>query len=208
MEPYPFHATDSAKLNTVMKSAKQKMINGELYDTNDPELVRDRQVTREWLQKYNHLGPSEGMEERQRILKQLFPNIGVNCHIEPPVYCDYGYNMSIGDDVYMNFNCTLLDCGKIRIGSKTLIGPNVQLYAAEHPVDPTARLTSREECTQPIVIGENVWIGGQSILLPGITVGNNSVIGAGSVVTKDVPENVMAAGNPARVLRKLEPPRL
>ncbi|WP_319580743.1 sugar O-acetyltransferase [uncultured Methanospirillum sp.] len=122
--------------------------------------------------------------------------------IETPFYCDYGVNITFGKNFYANFNCVILDCARVQIGENTLLGPGVQIYTATHPVNPSTR-RSHVECAYPVTIGDNVWIGGGSIILPGVTIRNNSVIGAGSVVTKDIPDDVVAVGNPCRVMRSI-----
>lgn len=181
-----------------MKSEKEKMLLGEDYNCNDEEIVRDRDHTRKLLYDYNFSNPNE-KEKRQKILKQLIITKD-SFHIEPPFYCNYGYNIEVGENFYANFGFTVLDVVKVRIGDNALIGPNVQMYTVTHSVDPIERLTGKE-FAKPILIGNNVWIGGGAIICPGVKIGNNVTIGAGSVVTKDIPDNVIAVGNPCRVLR-------
>jgi maltose O-acetyltransferase len=142
------------------------------------------------------------MEQRIKALRQLIPSQGGNVWIEPPFYCDYGYNIELGDKVYFNFNCVILDVMKVQIGANTLIGPGVQIFTAMHPMNWKER-ASGLEFAKPVSIGSDVWIGGGAIICPGVSIGNRSVIGAGSVVTKDIPGNVFAAGNPCRVIKNL-----
>lgn len=175
------------------------MLAGELYDANDPDLTAERRIARELTRAYNN---STESAERESILRSLFGAMGDGVFIEPPFYCDYGRYIVLGDRVYMNFGCVILDCGEVRIGSDVMLGPQVQIYAAHHPIPASERIKG-PELGSTIRIGSRVWIGGGAIILPGVTIGEGSTIGAGSVVTADVPANVVAAGNPARVLREL-----
>ncbi len=184
-----------------MKSEKQKMIENKLYQPGDPELTADRRRSRELTDKYNKLDEHH-KEQRLGILKELFSNIGNKVEIITPFQCDYGYNIYIKDNLYMNCGCVILDCNTVHIGNNVLIGPYVQLYTAYHPLDPEVRLTGKE-LASPITIEDNVWIGGGAIVCPGVTIGRNSVIGAGSVVTKTIPGNVVSAGNPCRVIKPI-----
>lgn len=184
-----------------MKSEKEKMLAGELYDALDPQLSEERLKTRLLLKALNDSREDEG-EERSRILNELIPQAGEGLWIQPPFYCDYGTNISIGERVFFNFNCVVLDVAPVTIGSRTLFGPNVQIYTATHPLDHKVR-ASGLELGRPIVIGEDVWVGGSAVICPGVTIGDRSVIGAGSVVTRDIPADVFAAGNPCRVIRPL-----
>ncbi|MGQ2984513.1 sugar O-acetyltransferase [Flavobacterium sp.] len=136
-------------------------------------------------------------------LRELIPSAGENLWIEPPFQCDYGYNIEAGDNVYFNFNCVFLDVTKVTIGSRTMFGPNVQIYIAMHPMD-TVERASGAEYAKPITIGEDVWVGGSAVICPGVTIGNRSIIGAGNVVTRDIPDDVFAAGNPCRVIKGIE----
>lgn len=185
-----------------MKSEKEKMIAGELYDPLDPQLVDDRLKTRLLIKELND-SREDHTEERMRILKELLPNSGEGLWLQPPFYCDYGYNMVVGEKVFFNFNCVVLDVAEVKIGSRTLFGPNVQIYTATHPIDPVER-ASGLEYAKPIAIGEDVWVGGSAVICPGVTIGNRCVIGAGSVVTKNIPDDVFAAGNPCRVIRSVK----
>lgn len=185
-----------------MHSEKEKMLLGQPYSANDKELTSERQYAKTLLQRYNTLQPND-VDEREQILKQLFGKVNESFHIEPPFLCDYGYNIEIGKNFYSNYNLIILDCAKVSIGDNVLIGPTVGIYTAAHPLNPQERNEGKEYAL-PIRIGNNVWIGGQVVINPGITIGNNSVIGSGSVVTHNIPDNVVAAGNPCRVLRPIE----
>lgn len=185
-----------------MKTEKQKMLAGELYDPLDAELSNERLRTRLLIKELNDTKEDEA-EKRKSILKQLIPNAGVDLWLQPPFFCDYGWNIITGDKVFFNFNCIVLDVMQVKIGSRTLFGPNVQIYTATHPINFKER-ASGLEYAKPIVIGEDVWIGGSVVICPGVTIGDRTVIGAGSVVTKDIPGDVFAAGNPCKVIRILE----
>ena len=178
------------------------MLAGELYDPLDPQLVDDRLRTRLLIKELNDSREDQA-EERMRILKELIPMAGEGLWLQPPFYCDYGYNMVLGEKVFFNFNCVVLDVAEVKIGSRTLFGPNVQIYTATHPIDPVER-ASGVEYAKPITIGEDVWVGGSAVICPGVTIGNRCVIGAGSVVTRDIPDDVFAAGNPCRVIRSVK----
>ncbi|MBT0810452.1 sugar O-acetyltransferase [Litoribacter ruber] len=188
---------------------KEKMLNGEFYDSRDPELIRIYHKARKLLLEYNNLN-SENIKEREKILKLLFDFVGKGIWIEAPFYCDYGENISIGENTFVNTNCMFLDNNKISIGKNGLIAPYVQIYTASHPLKASERIVQEgnksryKTFTRPVDIGDNVWIGGNSIICPGITIGNNVTIGAGSVVTKNIPDNVLAYGNPCKVMRELE----
>lgn len=183
------------------KTEKQKMLAGELYLATDPELVGERQRARTLTKAYNSTGKDESAK-RWEILKELFGSVGQQIEIEPPFYCDYGSNIDAGNGLYLNFGCVILDCNRVSIGENFLCGPYVQIYTAYHPTNPEVRCSKRE-LAAPITIGNNVWIGGGAIICPGVTIGDNTTIGAGSVVVKDIPPNVVAAGNPCRVIRHL-----
>ncbi|GAB3179954.1 sugar O-acetyltransferase [Telluribacter humicola] len=185
-----------------MKTEKEKMLAGELYNALDQELSDDRLRTRLLLKELND-SREDQTDERIRILKELIPNAGADLWLQPPFYCDYGYNMVVGDKVFFNFNCIVLDVMQVTIGSRTLFGPNVQIYTATHPTNYKERATGLEYA-KPIRIGEDVWVGGSAVICPGVTIGDRTVIGAGSVVTKDIPSDVFAAGNPCRVIRSLD----
>lgn len=177
------------------------MIAGELYDALDVQLSADRLQVRLLLKQLND-GREDETAERARLLKEIIPSSGEGLWLQPPFYCDYGYNIKLGDKVFFNFNCVVLDVAPVTIGSRTLFGPNVQIYTAMHPTDYKVR-ASGLEFAKPIVIGEDVWVGGSAVICPGVTIGDRSIIGAGSVVTRDIPADVFAAGNPCRVIRHL-----
>ncbi len=187
-------------LSLAMKSEKEKMLSGELYDALDPELTHERARCRELCKLLND-SAEDVPDERKRILSELF-GTAVDAIIQPPFYCDYGTNITLGSKVYFNFNCVVLDVMPVVIGDNTLIGPAVQIYTATHPLDAVERRGGLESA-RSITIGCDVWIGGGAIICPGVTIGDRSVIGAGSVVTKSIPADVIAAGNPCRVLRSL-----
>lgn len=184
-----------------MKTEKEKMLAGELYNALDEVLSTDRTKTRLLIQKLNTASADDN-DSVNRILTELIPNAGKDLWIQPPFFCDYGYNIEAGERVFFNFNCVVLDVMKVIIGSRTLFGPNVQIYTATHPINFEERATGLE-FAKPIVIGEDVWVGGSVVICPGVTVGHRSVIGAGSVITKDIPDDVFAAGNPCKVIRSL-----
>jgi maltose O-acetyltransferase len=184
-----------------MTSERQKMLAGALYDPLDGELTAARRRARNRCQALNAL--PEGNEERRRkILLELFGAGGDTVWMQPPFFCDYGFNIELGERVFFNFNCVVLDVCRVCIGSFTLFGPAVQIYTPMHPLE--AELRRREEFGKPVEIGSDVWVGGGAIILPGVRIGSRAVIGAGSVVTRDVPEGVLAVGNPCRVVRPIE----
>jgi len=183
------------------KSMKIRMLAGELYLANDAELTNLNHRAQKLFNAFNNTAP-DALEERQTLLSALFGTIGPNCEIKPPFRCDYGSHIICGEQVFMNYGCTILDCNTVHIGDRTLIGPTVQIYAASHPFDPVVRRAGWE-LALPVKIGEDVWIGGAAIICPGVSIGNGSTIGAGSVVTKDIPAGVVAAGNSCRVIREL-----
>lgn len=185
-----------------MPSEKQKMLRGELYNAADPELVMERRRAKNLCRAYNATLDEE-QEKRRQILSELIGALGVNVDIQPPFFCDYGYNISLGDGVFFNYNCVVLDVCRVEIGDGAMFGPNVQIYTATHPLDFETRSTGLE-MGMPIKIGAHVWVGGSVVIGPGVTIGDRSVIGAGSVVVKDIPADVFAAGNPCRVIRPLE----
>lgn len=177
------------------------MLSGELYDPLDKELSQERLRTRLLIKELNETG-EDLLEKRSRILKALLPNSSESIQLQAPFYCDYGSNIVSGDNVFFNFNCVVLDVMKVEIGSRTLIGPNVQIYTATHPLNYQER-ASGLEYAKPVTIGNDVWVGGSAVICPGIIIGDRTVIGAGSVVTRSLPSNVFAAGNPCRVIREL-----
>ena len=183
-----------------MKTEKEKMIAGELYFAGGKELEKDRTIARILFSEYNSSKPTDSKKKKE-ILKKLIKFKG-DINIEPPFYCDYGYNIEVGENFYANFSCTLLDTNKIIIGDNVMFGPNVQIYTAGHPLKADERIKGLESAN-PIIIGDNVWIGGGAIVCPGVKIGKNTTIGAGSVVTKNIPDNVLAFGNPCKVIRDL-----
>jgi maltose O-acetyltransferase len=184
-----------------MTTEKEKMLRGELYDPLDPQLCDERRRARMLIQALNSVAEDDA-EARRRIICDLIPAAGANFWLQPPFYCDYGSNITLGENVFFNFNCVILDVAPVRIGSRVMFGPAVQIYAATHPM--LAEERSRGlELGSPVAIGDDVWIGGGAIVCPGVQIGSRTVIGAGSVVTKSIPEDVFAAGNPCRVIRAI-----
>jgi maltose O-acetyltransferase len=183
-----------------MPTEREKMLAGELYDALDPELVAARARARDLCWALNTSRDADA-DERRRLLRALFGAGGDTVWMQPPFFCDYGTNIELGERVFFNFNCVVLDVCRVRIGDFTLFGPAVQIYTPLHPFD--AALRRREEYGKPVEIGADVWVGGGAIILPGVTIGSRAVIGAGSVVTRDVPDDVFAAGNPCRVIRTI-----
>jgi maltose O-acetyltransferase len=187
---------------TSMKTEKEKMIAGEYYIANDEILARERAECKNLLKQLNITEYVVG-DDTKTILARLIPNAPKSLYIEPPFHCDYGYNIICGENVYFNVNCVILDVTLVKLGNNVFFAPCVQVYTATHPID--AVLRRSKENGKPVTIGDDCWIGGGAIICPGVTIGNRCVIGAGSVVTKDIPDDSLAAGNPARVLRKIEP---
>jgi maltose O-acetyltransferase len=181
-----------------MKSEKEKMLAGELYDSRDPELVEERKRCRKLCKSL--IGSQDN--ERHQILADLL-GYRTDAWVEPPFFCDYGYNLSLGEKVYFNYNCIVLDVNRVEIGDNVLFGPAVQIYTAMHPKDAHERRKGLEFAI-PVNIGSDVWIGGGAVICPGVTIGNGTVIGAGSVVTRAIPAGVFAAGNPCRVVRPVK----
>jgi len=185
-----------------VRSEREKMLDGELYDPMDPELVLARIRARDLCQDLNATRETdEG--ERRLILTELFGSGGRSAWIQPPFFCDYGSNIHLGERVFFNFNCVVLDVCEVTVGDHALFGPNVQIYTATHPME--AGLRRGKEYGKPIEIGEDAWVGGGAIISPGVRIGSRSVIGAGSVVTRNIPDDVFAAGNPCRVIRSIAP---
>jgi maltose O-acetyltransferase len=183
-----------------MNTERQKMLAGEMYNALDPELVAARDHARDLCQTLNATREGD-RDERRRILLELFGTGGDTVWMQPPFYCDYGSNIELGERVFFNFNCVVLDVCRVRIGSFSLFGPAVQIYTPMHPLNAEQR--RREEYGKPVEIGSDVWVGGGAIILPGVHIGSRAVIGAGSVVTRDIPDGVFAAGNPCRVIRAI-----
>jgi maltose O-acetyltransferase len=187
-------------IDDAMPSERDKMIAGELYDPLDPELSAARDRARDLCQTLNATRETD-REVRRAILRDLFAKGGDTVWMQPPFFCDYGSNIELGERVFFNFNCVVLDVCPVRIGDFTLFGPAVQIYTPMHPLDPVLRRS--QEYGKPVTIGSDVWVGGGALILPGVTIGSRAVVGAGSVVTRDVPDAVFAAGNPCRVIRSL-----
>ena len=183
-----------------MRTEKQKMLAGELYDPLDPELLRERERARDLCQQLNATRERDH-EARRRILAELFGKGGDSVWMQPPFFCDYGRNILLGERVFFNFNCVVLDVCEVKIGDFTLFGPAVQIYTATHPM--TAELRREQEFGKPIEVGSDVWVGGGAVICPGVKIGSKAVIGAGSVVTRNIPDGVFAAGNPCRVIREI-----
>ena len=184
-----------------MDTEREKMLRGELYDASDPALAAARRRARDLLHRLNHGQEEEALQHE--IYEQLFGAAHESLWIEPPFYCDYGTNIYMGERVFFNFNCVVLDPAEVHIGHDVLFGPAVQIYTATHPLDWRVR-RQWVEAAQPIEIGSDVWVGGGAIINPGVTIGDRAVIGAGSVVTKDIAPDVFAAGNPCRVIREID----
>jgi maltose O-acetyltransferase len=182
----------------VTKTEKQKMLAGEYYNAGEAEIQADQAAAREWMERYN-LSTGLANTQRQDMLKERFAEVGEGAFIRPPFHCDYGSNIKIGRGAFMNFGCVILDVVEVEIGDMTQIGPGVQILTADHPREPELRAQGLE-FGRPIRIGRNVWIGGGALIMPGVTIGDDALIGAGSVVTRDVPAGATVAGNPARIL--------
>lgn len=181
---------------------KAKMLRGELYDPSDETLAVERRRAREILHRLNVVQPGGKPGSYAEIVRELLPNAAPPTWIQPPFYCDYGTNIYFGENVFLNFNCVILDGAPVSIGAHTQVGPNVQIYAATHPFEADVRRSSLEN-TKPVSIGADCWIGGSVVICPGVTIGDRCVIGAGSVVTRDIPDDTLAAGNPAKPIRRL-----
>jgi len=184
----------------VVRTEKEKMLAGELYDPLDPELIRARERARDLCRDLNATREAE-QDARRSILTRLFGRVGESVWMQPPFHCDYGSNILMGERVYFNFNCVVLDVCEVKIGDFTLFGPAVQIYTAMHPMN--AELRRKQEFAKPVEIGSDVWVGGGAIICPGVKIGDKAVIGAGSVVTRDIPGGCFAAGNPCRVIREI-----
>lgn len=183
------------------KTDKEKMINGELYFPADQQLRKDRENARNITRQYNLTAETEP-ELRTDLIKRLFGSTGKTVSIEPAFKCDYGYNIHVGENFYANFDCVILDVCPVKIGDHCLLAPGVHIYTATHPINAAER-NSGAEYGKPVTIGDNVWIGGRAVINPGVTIGSNAVIASGSVITKDVPENAVVGGNPARLLKEI-----
>lgn len=179
---------------------RQLQQSGMLYKL-DPDLLAAHYNAMRITRLLNQT-PETQPEKKRQLVQELFSHAGKDAYVEAPFYCDYGYNVSVGDYFFSNYDCVFLDCGKITIGDHVMLGPKVSIYTANHPIDPGVRSFGHDHGI-PVTIGSNVWIGGNTVICPGVTIGDNTVIGAGSVVTKDIPANVVAAGNPCRVIRPI-----
>jgi maltose O-acetyltransferase len=184
-----------------MKSEKKKMLDGELYNAADQELVEGRENARRLTRLYNQTIETD-YESRTDILKELFGSTGEQFYIEPTFRCDYGYNIHIGENFYGNFDCVILDVCEVKIGKNCFMAPGVHIYTAAHPIHPLERIAG-PEFGKPVTIGDNCWIGGRAVINPGVTIGDNVVVASGAVVTKDVPDNVIVGGNPARIIKEI-----
>ncbi|GLC89623.1 maltose acetyltransferase domain-containing protein [Lysinibacillus piscis] len=184
-----------------MTTEKEKMLAGEYYNAMDATLANDRQNARRLTRMFNHSIETED-EIRKQLLKELLGSTGENFYIEPTFRCDYGYNIHVGENFFANFDCVFLDVCEIRIGVNCLLAHGVHIYTATHPLEVEDRVAGLEY-GKPVQIGDNVWIGGRAIINPGVTIGNNVVVASGAVVTKDVPDNVIIGGNPARIIKHI-----
>lgn len=194
--------TSRDKENVTMKTEKEKMLNGELYNAADPELIKGRLNARRLTRLFNDSLETDD-NKRTELLKELLGSTGNNLYIEPTFRCDYGYNIHVGENFFANFDCVFLDVCEIRIGENCFIAPGVHIYTATHPLNAKERISGVESGI-PVTIGDNVWIGGRAIINPGVTIGNNVVVASGAVVTKDVPDNLVVGGNPAKVIKEIE----
>ena len=181
---------------------KEKMLSGEMYNPMDSQLVEDRLKARLLFQEINRIDDNNKVK-RDATFYKLLKHAKEGFWIEPPFYCDYGYNINAGQNVFMNFNCCILDVAQVQIGDNCMMGPNVQIYTATHPLEAKERNSGRE-FAKPISIGKNVWIGGNTVICPGVTIGNNVVIGAGAIITKSFPDDVFIAGNPAKIIKSID----
>lgn len=184
-----------------MESEKEKMIAGLPYIAGDKELSTLRLEAQRTCYRYNQIDP-KNHRERKSVIRSLFGQTGAMFCVEQPFYCDYGFNIEIGENFFSNYHLTILDCASVKIGKNVMFGPNVSIYTAGHPIHAEIRNTGLEYAL-PVTIGDNVWIGGNTVINPNISIGENTVIGSGSVVTKDIPANVVAVGNPCKVLREI-----
>jgi maltose O-acetyltransferase len=180
----------------------ERMLGGEPYSCLEPELAAEREVTKDLLRRFNR---ADAESERRAILEQLLGHVGEGSTVEPPFFCSYGRNIHIGERVFLNVLCTILDAAEVRIGNHVMVGPSVGIYTPAHDLAAATRIQGWE-VARKITIEDNAWLGGGAILLPGVTVGRNAVVGAGAVVTRDVPADTVVAGNPARVIRTIEQP--
>jgi maltose O-acetyltransferase len=182
-----------------MRTEKEKMLAGEMYNAGDKQLCDERLNARRLTRLFNNC-LEDDIETRIKLLKEIFGTTGENIYIEPNFRCDYGSNIHVGDGFYANFNCVILDVCAVNIGKNCFLAPGVHIYTATHPLNAEERI-SGVEYGKPVTIGDNVWLGGSSIINPGVTIGNNVVVASGAVVTKDVPDNVLVGGNPAKIIK-------
>lgn len=185
-----------------MPTETERMLAGDPYDPTDPELAADRARARDLVRRYNGTTEAESTR-REALLRELFDSVGDDVVVEPPVRCDYGYNVTVGEGFFANYGCVFLDVAPIEFGDRCLLGPGVHAYTPTHPIDPEERATGRER-GRPVTVGDDVWIGGRAVLNPGVTIGDGAVVASGSVVTEDVPDRVVAGGNPAQILREID----
>ncbi|MFC6890538.1 sugar O-acetyltransferase [Halorubrum trueperi] len=185
-----------------MPTETERMLAGDSYDPTDPELVADRARARDIVRRYNATTEAES-SRRETLLRELFGSAGDAVAVEPPLRCDYGFNVTVGEGFFANFGCVLLDVTPIEFGDRCLLGPGVHVYTPTHPIDPEERATGRER-GRPVTVGDDVWIGGRAVLNPGVTIGDGAVIASGAVVTEDVPGRVVVGGNPAQIIREIE----
>jgi maltose O-acetyltransferase len=183
---------------------REKMLAGELYDPMVPDLVARREAAAEWTHRYNTTAPGD-TAGRAEILREWFGTVGDRVTVEPPFRCDYGAQIHLGDDFFANYGCVFLDVCRIEFGDDCLLGPGVHVYTATHPLDAESR-RSGLEYGKPVTVGDEVWIGGRAVLNPGVTVGDRAMIASGAVVTEDVPSDCVVQGNPAEVVKRLDPP--
>lgn len=183
------------------RTEKEKMLNNERYLNTDPELASDRKKNRKLVNQFNEVA-KENPEASAAIIKQIFANTGGQIDIQPDFRCDYGYTVSVGENFFANYGCVFIDVGKITIGDNCMFGPGTHIYSVNHPLDPVER-NQNYEFPKPVTIGDNVWIGGDAVIVPGVTIGNNVTIAAGAVVTKSFGDNVVIGGNPARVIKHI-----
>ena len=180
---------------------KEKMLSGMKYNALDKDLIAELNIVKDKLMQYNHIPPTR-LDERKALIKQILGKTGERVFINQPFYCDYGKHIEVGDGFFANFNLTILDEAMVRIGKECFIGPNVSIYTACHSTNPTERNT-RQEWAKPVTIGDNCWLGGNVVILPGVTIGDNVTIGAGSVVTRDIPSDCVAGGNPCKKIKDI-----
>jgi maltose O-acetyltransferase len=184
-----------------MPSEKEKMLAGEMYDPADETLVEERLAARRLTEAFNATGADEA-ERRDSLLRDLFGSAGETLTVEPTFKCDYGYNVHVGDDFFANFDCVFLDVCRVEFGDECMLAPGVHVYTATHPLDAEERMAG-EEYGKPVTVGDRVWFGGRAVVNPGVTVGDDSVVASGAVVTRDVPSGVVVQGNPAEIVKEL-----